>query len=82
MDSVGSDTPSPDAKAKTIRTQRFARSSIDIAARIGCEFPQENAPVSVVFGPVWGLLLAMAIMFAVNPVLLAVIVLMISRPRA
>lgn len=33
------------------------------------------------FGPVWGLLLAMAIMFAVNPVLLAVIVLMISRPR-
>ncbi|MGC7220018.1 GAP family protein, partial [Mycobacteroides abscessus subsp. massiliense] len=29
----------------------------------------------------WGLLLAMAIMFAVNPVLLAVIVLMISRPR-
>lgn len=81
MDSVGSDTPSPDAKAKTIRTQRFARSSIDIAARIGCEFPQENAPVSVVFGPVWGLLLAMAIMFAVNPVLLAVIVLMISRPR-
>lgn len=81
MDSVGSDTPSPDAKAKTIRTQRFARSPIGIAARIGCEFPQENAPVSVVFGPVWGLLLAMAIMFAVNPVLLAVIVLMISRPR-
>ncbi|MGH3726115.1 MAG: GAP family protein [Mycobacterium sp.] len=29
----------------------------------------------------WGLLLAMAIMFAVNPVLLAIIVLMISRPR-
>ena len=29
----------------------------------------------------WGLLLALAIMFAVNPVLLAVIVLMISRPR-
>ncbi|SKY86751.1 Protein of uncharacterised function (DUF2910) [Mycobacteroides abscessus subsp. bolletii] len=48
---------------------------------IGCEFPKENAPISVVFGPVWGLLLAMAIMFAVNPVLLAVIVLMISRPR-
>lgn len=81
MDSVGSDTPSPDTKAKTIRTQRFARSPIGLAARIGCEFPQENAPVSVVFGPVWGLLLAMAIMFAVNPVLLAVIVLMISRPR-
>ncbi len=33
------------------------------------------------FGAVWGLLLAMAIMFAVNPVLLAIIVLMISRPR-
>ncbi|MBA0046605.1 GAP family protein [Mycobacteroides sp. LB1] len=29
----------------------------------------------------WGLLLVMAIMFAVNPVLLAIIVLMISRPR-
>lgn len=35
----------------------------------------------VVFGAVWGVLLGMAIMFAVNPVLLAVIVLMISRPR-
>jgi hypothetical protein len=30
---------------------------------------------------VWGVLLGLAIMFAVNPVLLAVIVLMISRPR-
>ncbi|SKV84248.1 Protein of uncharacterised function (DUF2910) [Mycobacteroides abscessus subsp. massiliense] len=33
------------------------------------------------FRAVWGLLLAMAIMFAVNPVLLAIIVLMISRPQ-
>ncbi|TDZ76601.1 hypothetical protein DE4587_04046 [Mycobacteroides salmoniphilum] len=33
------------------------------------------------FPAVWGLLLAMAIMFAVNPVLLAIIVLMISRPQ-
>lgn len=33
------------------------------------------------FRAVWGVLLGMAIMFAVNPVLLAVIVLMISRPR-
>ena len=33
------------------------------------------------FRAVWGPLLALAFMFAVNPVLLAVIVLMISRPR-
>jgi ABC-type nickel/cobalt efflux system permease component RcnA len=35
----------------------------------------------VVFPAVWGPLLGLAFMFAVNPVLLAVIVLMISRPR-
>lgn len=40
-----------------------------------------GADRSVVFGPVWGPLLALAFMFAVNPVLLALIVLMISRPR-
>jgi len=34
-----------------------------------------------VFPAVWGPLLGLAFMFAVNPVLLAVIVLMISRPR-
>lgn len=33
------------------------------------------------FGPVWGVVLGLAFMFAVNPVLLAIIVLMISRPR-
>ncbi|TDZ96692.1 hypothetical protein CCUG60885_02836 [Mycobacteroides salmoniphilum] len=33
------------------------------------------------FPAVWGLLLAMAIMFAVNPVLLAIIVLMMARPQ-
>lgn len=52
-----------------------------LLACFGCEFPQESALAWVVFGPVWGLLLAMAIMFAVNPVLLAIIVLMISRPQ-
>lgn len=36
---------------------------------------------SVVLRAVWGPLLALAFMFAVNPVLIAVIVLMISRPR-
>ena len=40
-----------------------------------------NCAAEVAFQPMWGLLLGMAIMFAVNPVLLAVIVLMISRPR-
>lgn len=47
----------------------------------GLQFAQESSPVSVVFGAVWGLLFVMATMFAVNPVLLAIIVLMISRPQ-
>lgn len=45
------------------------------------ETVNRQQPTKVVFRAVWGVLLGLAIMFAVNPVLLAVIVLMISRPR-
>lgn len=71
----------PDTYAKFIRAQRFAKFSSGVAGPLGSQFCREIAPTWVVFRAVWGLLLAMAIMFAVNPVLLAIIVLMISRPQ-
>lgn len=81
MDSAGSDTPRLMQRRKPFGHNGSPDHRLLLLPCIGCEFPKENAPISVVFGPVWGLLFAMAIMFAVNPVLLAVIVLMISRPR-